>query len=124
MKVNVVKTSKNGKWALKGVKVYKVKKGLQEMNNDLANELIKAGWAKLPEKEENKPVVVETMQTLVEIAEELTKDVDLSTPAVESAVKNAGWWTVKFEDIETPCKVRGKSEAEAIENAIAELKEA
>lgn len=71
------------------------------MNNDLANELIKAGWAELPKEEK---IVIEK---------------EVIDPIVKK--EKSGWWSVTFAGHEE-IKVRGAGdEEEAIVLATAKL---
>lgn len=112
----LVNVKKSGRWAFNGIHVVYLEEGEQEMINDRAQELIDNGRAeRVDEKHINE---------LVETANELTKDVILeSGPIVEKVEKGrAGWWHVKFEDVEKVIKVKGADdEEEAITLAIAKL---
>lgn len=94
MQVNILKS---GTWALKGVTPVNVKEGSQDVHNDLALELIEAGWAE---------------------AESIKKIVD----EITAEKKTAGWWHVKFPGRDKIVRVRGADDkAEAIILANAEL---
>jgi len=107
MKINVTKA---GLWAEKGIKVFDVKIGFQDVSENLGNELINAGRAFL-HAESTIPYKTEPVKP---------KEIE---PVIEKVEKvRAGWWRIKFESVVDIVKVRGKNQSEAIENAVEKLK--
>lgn len=109
----LINVKKSGMWAFKGIFVEELKKGLHEFTDSKAEELIYYGRAELAEEKTTSNKIIES----TDLKNTTTKYI------LESAEKNSGWWTIKFEGVENNCKVRGKSEDEAVANAIAELEE-
>ncbi len=104
MKVEVIKTGPSGKWAYKHIELIDIKLGVQEMSNSLADELIKAGWAKAYKEtqEHSKAPAIK--------------------PNIESVEKGtSGWWVVNLSGNDKAVKVRGADKDEAIKNAMAKL---
>lgn len=109
----LINVKKKGLWAFNGIHVVYLEEGEHEMKPDRAKELIDNGRAEIVQKK------------VVELPEddeaELTNDV--TGPVVDTVEKGkAGWWHVRFEDVENVVKVKGADdEAEAITLAIAKL---
>lgn len=108
MKVNILKS---GKWALNGIKIIEIKSGVHEILKSLADELIKAGWAKEYKEEEEEDIIKKNSAQNVFNFE------------VESVEKgSAGWWNVKFTNKEE-IKIRGaETSEEAIKKAFEKIK--
>lgn len=113
MKIDVKKACR---WAERGIRVVNLKEGVQEVSAILGNELIDAGRATLCVE----PVAIEQPLKPKKIEPVTPEKIE---PVIEKVEKiRAGWWCIKFESVSEVVKVRGKTESEAIDNAVEKLK--